>query len=312
MENRNMGIIGKIKELNEYCNEICTNTKRLFFYHRNPVYTHKYIYKKAFNKELDLNNPQTLNEKIQYLIVNKYGEFEAELSDKIKVKEYVNSLNIDGLYVPKTIKSYKNANDIDLSELPEKFVIKCNHRSGGVFVCTDKSKFDIDGIRKVLNKMLKENFAKVTYEYHYKYIEPRIMVEEYISDGTGKMPYDYKFYVFNGKADRLLLCSDRANGLRQDDFDTDWNYLDDTLPELRSSIVPEKPSNLSDLVRISEELCMKDGIVNIPFARVDLYSSNDKVYFGEYTFSPARGLEDVYYDRVQLELGNKLDLSAYN
>lgn len=311
MENRNMGIIGKIKELNEYCNEICTNTKRLFFYHMNPVRAHKYVYKKSFNKELDLDNPQTLNEKLQYLILFKYGKKEADLSDKIKVKEYVASLNIEGLNIPKTLKVYQNANDINLDELPDQFVIKCNHRSGGVFVCTDKSTFDLDGLRKAINKALKENFAQTTLEYHYKYIKPQIMVEEYICDGTGKMPTDYKFYVFNGKADRIFLCSDRINKVRYDDLDLNWNYLDDTLPSFRAPSIPPKPDNLSELIRISEELSKLNGIVNLPFVRVDLYNANNKVYFGEYTFSTARGMIDFYNDRAQLELGSKLDLSLF-
>ena len=299
-------------KLKNKLNEFKEKFKHFYFYHRSPVYTHKYMYKKKFNKELDLNNPKTLNEKLQYLIIYKFGKREAYLTDKIRVKEYVNSLNIDGLTVPRTIKSYKDANEIDLSELPDKFVIKCNHRSGGVFVCTNKSAFDLDGIRKVLNNMLKENYAKVNYEYHYKYIEPQIMVEEYISDGTGRMPYDYKFYMFSGRVGKLLLCSDRANGLRQDMFDQYWNYQDDVLPEYRSNTVPAKPDNLQDLVRIAEELCVTDKSHNFPFVRVDLYSDNNKVYFGEYTFTPAQGLDGDFYEHAQLEMGGKLDLSLYD
>ncbi|MBR1884231.1 MAG: glycosyl transferase [Clostridia bacterium] len=273
--------------------------------------THSYLYKKSFGKKLDLENPKNFNEKLQYLIVNKYGIKEGRLADKYLVKEYVENLRIEGLNVAKTLKIYNNANDIDLSELPKKFVLKCNHGSGNVFVCTDKEKFDFENAKKVLNSSLKQCFAKHTFEYHYKYIKPVIMAEEYLDDNTGKNPLDYKFYVFNGKCDRMLLCSERDKSLRLDDFDLEWKKIDDTLPKYKSQKDIEKPKNFENMVRIAEELCIKDGKVDIPFARVDLYDLNGKIYFGEYTFTPACGLIDYYNEKTLMELGEKLDLSKY-
>ncbi len=272
----------------------------------------KYFYKKEFRKKLDLNNPVDFNEKLQFLIVYKYGKKEGMLADKQLVKDYVNKLGIVGLHVPKTIATYKDANDIDINNLPERFVLKCNHSSGDVFVCDDKKTFDVEKAKVVLGEKLKENFAKKTFEYHYDFIEPLIMAEEYLDDGTGKNPLDYKFYIFNGKCDRILVCSERDKKLRLDDFDTSWNHLDDTLIKYRSDRKIEKPKNLDKMIRIAEELCKKNGKVVIPFARVDLYDLNGKIYFGEYTFTPARGLIDYYNQRTLDELGGKLNLSLYS
>ena len=99
--------------------------------------------------------------------------------------------------------------------------------------------------------------------------------------------------------------------MRLDDFDTKWNHLDDTLPKYRSGKIIEKPKNLDKMIRIAEELCKRNGKVVIPFARVDLYDLNGKIYFGEYTFTPARGLIDYYNQKTLDELGSKLDLSQY-
>lgn len=273
--------------------------------------THKYLYYKKFKLKLDLNNPKNFNEKIQYLIVKKYGKKEGLLADKYLVKEYVKNLKIDNLNIPKTLKVYSNAEEIDISDLPDKFVLKCNHGSGNVFVCDDKENFNIEEAKKILNENLKSNFAKHTYEYHYKFIKPLIIAEEYLDDGTGKNPLDYKFYVFNGKCDRVLVCSERDKKLRLDDYDLEWNILDDTLPVYKSAKVIDKPKKLDIMIKIAEELCKKNGELIIPFARVDLYDLDGKIYFGEYTFTPACGLIDYYDDKTLNELGKKLDLTKY-
>ena len=274
--------------------------------------THRYLYRSERGKGLNLNNPCDFNEKLQYLILYKYGKKESKLADKQGVKGYVSKLRIDGLNIPKTIATYSRVSDINLFKLPARFVLKCNHSSGDVFVCNGKSSFDLAQAKRVLGKKLKENFAKKTFEYHYSYIKPLIMAEEYLDDGTGKNPLDYKFYVFNGKCDRILVCSERDKELRLDDFDRDWNRLDDTLPKYRSKRKIQKPKNLKKMIKIAEELCKKNGEVVIPFARVDLYDLNGKIYFGEYTFTPARGLIDYYNQKTLDELGAKLDLNKYD
>lgn len=275
--------------------------------------THKFIYRRKFGKKLDLKNPKNLNEKIQYLIVYKYGKKEANLADKIQVKDYIKNYDIDSLHIPKTLKTYSNPKDIILDELPEKFVLKCNHGSGSIFVCKDKKTFDLEKAKKELAKALKENFAKRNFEYHYKYIKPYILAEEFLDDGSGKVPTDYKFYVMNGKVNRILVCTDRENGLHKENYSADWKKLNDNMPKYTTNIMAPKPKNLKRMVEISEKLCKdKNGKVVIPFARVDLYNINGEVYFGEYTFTPARGLISYCKEETLLEMGKALDLSKYN
>lgn len=268
---------------------------------------HKLLYKKRIGRKLALDNPKNLNEKIQYLILNKYGDKEGKLADKQSVKSYVERLQVGNLLIPRTIKIYKTVDDIDTKELPEKFVLKCNHGSGVVFICKDKENFDLDGAKKSLKKCLKQNFAKTALEYHYSTISPVIIAEEYLDDGKHKNPIDYKIYCFNGKAESILVCSNRENKLKLNDFDLDWNELDYTTPEFRSSEKFEKPKHLKEMIMIAEQLSK-----GIPFVRIDLYEIGDKIYFGEYTFTPAAGLIQYYKQKALDRLGEKLDLNWYN
>ena len=267
---------------------------------------HKNFYKRSTGKELDIIDPKDFNEKIQWLILNYYGPKEGELADKEKVKSYVSKLAVNGLKIPKTLKTYTDAKDINLDELPEKFVLKCNHYSGDVFICKDKKHFDLATAQKRLNEILKKDFASINLEYHYSHIKPIIMAEEYLNDGKHKNPLDYKFYCFNGKAESILVCSNRENKLKLNDFDLDWNELDYTTDEYRSNEKFKRPEKLKEMTRIAEELSK-----NLPFVRVDLYEINSDIYFGEYTFTPAAGVISYYKQKALDYLGEKLDLTKY-
>lgn len=268
---------------------------------------HRDFYQRITGKTLNIINPQDFNEKIQWLILNYYGPKEGELADKEAVKKYVAKLKIPGLKIPKTLKTYTDANDINLDELPEKFVLKCNHFSGDVFICKDKKHFDLVAAKKRLNEVLKQDFADINLEYHYSYIKPLIMAEEYLNDGEHKNPLDYKFYCFNGKAESILVCSNRENKLKLNDFDLDWHELDYTTDEYRSRENFARPAKLKEMTRIAEALSK-----NLPFVRVDLYEINHKIYFGEYTFTPAAGVISYYQQKALDHLGKKLDLTKYH
>lgn len=264
---------------------------------------HKILYRKVMHESLDLKNPKDINQKLHYLMVYKYGKKEAELADKHRVKEYVKNLNIKNLQIPKTIETYKNANSIDIEKLPDKFVLKCNHGSGDVFICTNKKEFNLVKAKRTLNKCLRENFAKNNLEYHYKYIHPVIIAEEYLDDKKSKNPIDYKFFCFSGRVDSILVCSNRSSGLNRTVYDTNWNnlyYFKDSNPEIT------KPKKLQEMVKIAEELSKDFG-----FARIDLYEINENIYFGEYTFTPAAGFLSGYKKEVLEKWGDKLDLSLY-
>ena len=276
------------------------------YLYKKRVEEHIKFYNERRSPELDLDNPRDFNEKIQWLILNYFGEKEGRLADKELVKDYVRQKKIAGLKIPKTLATYKNAEEINLEELPEKFVLKCNHFSGDVFICKDKKKFDLEAAKKRLNEVLAKDFAEINLEYHYSYIKPLIMAEEYLDDGKHKNPIDYKFYCFDGKPESVLVCSNREKSLKLNDFDLEWNELDYTTDKYRSKEKLQKPKNLKKMVRIAKELA--EGI---PFARVDLYEVGGNIYFGEYTFAPAAGVID-YYKREALDcLGEKLDLGKF-
>ena len=268
---------------------------------QTKIKEHKALYKMCFGKELDIDHPKDFNEKIHWLILNKYGKREGDLADKQLVKSYVEAKHIKDLKVPKTLATYKNANQIDITKLPDKFVLKCNHFSGHVFICENKEKFDLEEAKKQLNEDLRKDFADINKEYHYSFIKPLIIAEEYLNDGTHKNPIDYKIYCFNGKAESILVCSNRENKLKLNDFDLNWKELDYTTPEYRSKEKFKKPKNLSKMIKIAEELS-KD----IPFVRVDLYEIGDNIYFGEYTLTPGAGIIRYYKQKALDALGSKL------
>lgn len=267
---------------------------------------HELLYKRIMGKTLNLKNPKDFNEKIQYLIVYKYGKKEADLADKYLVKQYVAQLNIKDLYIPKTYKAYTSVDDIKLDELPSRFVLKCNHGSGDSIICQDKNNFDLETAKDKLFHSLKNDFSNNLLEYHYSLINPVIIAEEYLDDKSNKNPLDYKFYCFNGKVESILVCSERDKKLRLDDFDLKWNKLNYTYDEYKSKKNIEKPVNLDKMIKIASDLSK-----NLPFVRIDLYNIDGKIYFGEFTFTPAAGLIKYYNDDALLNLGEKINLSKY-
>jgi len=269
---------------------------------------HKLLFYKMMGQKLNLKNPQTLNEKIQWLIINHYGKKEAQLSDKELVKKYIESLKINDLYIPKTYLTIKEQNNkVNLSKLPERFVLKTNHGSGDVFICHNKKDFNIEEKINILTKLLKKDYSKSLLEYHYTYINPLIMVEEFLDDFTGEPPLDYKFFCFNGRVDYVMVCSERGKNTKKDFYDINWNHLNYSKKECWSKKGIEKPENLEKMFKIASQISQ-----NFPFVRVDLYYINNKIYFGEMTFTPAAGMSDTYTLEGDIELGKFLDISKIN
>ncbi len=266
-----------------------------------PVFAHKVIYRMAMKEKLDLKNPKTLNDKIHYIIAHKLvDKREAELTDKYLARNYITEKGY-GEYLPKLYGVYENADMIDISKLPEKFVLKTNNGSGDVFICKDKKEFEKQDFRKVLNKDLKRNYAKLQLEYHYKYIKPLIVCEEYLNDGTGKAPIDYKFWGFNGKVDYILVCMDRETSVKYVYYDKDWNYMEDA--SIYKAEKLEKPKNFEKMLEIAQNL--SKGFIQM---RVDMYNIDGKIYIGEMTFTSHAGFTYYLSDKMQLTLGNEIKL----
>lgn len=238
----------------------------------------------ATEKVLNFKNPKDFNQKILYLLVNKYGDLETKCADKYEMREYVKEKGFD-LYLPKLYGVYDDANKIIFENLPQEYVLKTNHGCGCTFIKRKDDKLDENFVKKELKKSLKQNFAKNNLEYQYKNIKPRIICEEYIKEEGKINPLDYKFYCFRGKVECILLCSEREQKLRLDYYDINWKKLDYAKAEYRSNKIHEKPKNFEKMIEIASKLSE-----DFPWVRVDLYNANGRIYIGELTFTPAAGI----------------------
>lgn len=263
----------------------------------------KIKYRLEMGKKLNLDNPQTFNEKLQWLKLYDRKDIYTTMVDKYEAKKYVANI-IGEEYIIPTLGIYDKFDDIDFNSLPNQFVMKCTHDSGGIIICKDKSMFNKKQAEKKINKHLKKNYYNNFREWPYKNVKPRIIVEKYMQDNFTELQ-DYKFFCFNGKPYMILVCSNRNGNYKNTDFfDTDWKKLNLTRANYQNSkekIV--KPQKLEKMVEIAEKLSQ-----NTHFLRVDLYEINGKVYFGELTFFPSSGFEGFKPEIYDNKLGNLITL----
>lgn len=264
----------------------------------------KILYKKIVGKKLNISNPQTFNEKLQWLKINDRKDLYTTMVDKYAAKEYVANI-IGEEYIIPTLGIYNKFEDIDFEKLPNQFVIKCTHDSGGVVICKDKSNFDIKKAKNKINKCLKKNYYYLGREWPYKNIKPRIIIEKYMEDTKNDDLIDYKIMCFNGKVKCSFICLNRRSktGLNVDFYDINWNKMPFERHYKNSNIITPKPEQYDKMVELSEKLSQ-----NIPFLRVDFYEINGKIYFGELTFFPGSGMEEFAPDEWDKKLGDFLIL----
>ncbi|MBR4531213.1 glycosyl transferase [bacterium] len=247
-------------------------------------------YKAKFNKKLDLNNPQTLNEKNLWLKFNTYwnNPLVKQCADKYLVREYVEKAGCPEI-LNQLEASFKNPEDLAFDELPDKFALKLNIGCGYNYIVSDKTKENRSDLVKHMQKWMKK--AKTCYlgysEMQYKGVEPRFLVEHFLGDENGNLPEDYKFYCLNGKCEMIMFCKDRhadGHGAKYFFMDTDWNMLANVFND--PNIIVEKPENFKKAIQYAEMLSKP-----FPYVRVDLYIVGSSIYFGELTFTPAAGMD---------------------
>ena len=267
-------------------------------------------YRLRVGRKLNMKNPTTLNEKLQWMKFNYRFPLQAIVSDKLLVRDYVAD-KIGEEYLIPLFGTWEKYDDIDFEKLPNKFVLKCNHDSGGLVVCTDKNNLNHKEAKKKIEKSLNSNFFYIGREYQYKNIKPLIICEQFISD-HGNVPMDYKIYCFNGIPDVILVCRDRfsKNTHRASYlfFDQEWKFLplDKGDDELGKVDIP-RPKNLDKMIEIARKLS-EDFL----FARIDLYNIDGKIYFGEITLSPNSGFDpDIKYE-TDLMFGEKLKIPYWD
>lgn len=226
----------------------------------------------------NLKNPKTFNEKLQWLKLHDKREEYTLMVDKYEAKNYVAGI-IGEEYIIPTLGVWDRFEDIDFTELPNQFVLKTTHDSGGVVICKDKQTFDIEKAKKKLNKSLKNNFYYMHREYPYKNVKPRIIAEKFMVDESGVELKDYKFFCFQGEVKFLFVATDRPLDTRFDFFDEQFNHLPFKQGHPLAKKEIKKPKGFEEMKRLASELSQ-----GIPHVRVDFYDINGKIYFGELTF----------------------------
>lgn len=261
-------------------------------------------FRKNLGRWPDMRNPKTFNEKLCYLKLHRREPVMSVMVDKHEAKQYV-SQRIGEQYIIPTLGLWDNEEDIDFEGLPDKFVIKGTHDSGGVVVCRDKAKLNIHEVREKMRRSLKRDFYAITREWPYKNVQHRIIAESYIQQSDGGLT-DYKFFCFDGYVDCVMVCLDRHLGdTKFYFFDKDWNFL---RLNKRGQAAPEgftlpRPEGIDEMFRIASELSKGH-----PFLRVDLYNVDGKIYFGELTFFPDGGVDPNLLPETDLHWGQLIKL----
>lgn len=262
-------------------------------------------YKKVTRKDLDLDEPKTFNEKIQWLKLYDSTPLKTRLADKYLVREWIKE-QIGEEYLIPLLGAYDKFEDIDFDKLPDSFVIKCNHGAGYNIVVKDKNNLDLNEVKDKINRWLGENYGlKNGYELHYVDISPKIIIEQYIFNKSITDLRDYKFWCFNGEPKFLYTIIGRESGKTEMvTYDMNWNNQNIRLMQHIDGGGQEKPLCFEKMYDISRKLSRLFSL-----ARIDLYLMDDgKIYFGEITFTPGSGIDRFNNESVDLFFGNLINL----
>ena len=254
-------------------------------------------------KKYNDSNIITIQDKLNYLLIHESPENKTEIVDKILLRNYSKKILGKDL-CPPILKIYENSDDINLNELPEKFVLKCNHGSGMNIICKDKKKFNFVEAKNKLNKWININYGLLRFEYQYLNVKKKIFVEKYLADDI----IDYKIVCFNGEPKFIKIkMHDKGNNIINY-YDLNWTLTDIKLnyeDYIRSpSLKIKKPINFEKMIdyarKLSSEFC---------FCRVDFYEVDNVLYLGEMTFSPSN-IEMNYNDqKMRIYLGSLLNIT---
>ena len=267
----------------------------------------KLAYRGFMGEKLDLKNPQTFNQKLQWLKLHDRNPLYNTLVDKYRVKPWV-AERIGAEHVTKTYGCWERAEDIDLDSLPEQFVLKTNHDSGGVVICKDKANFDFEAAKLKLNEHLKRNIYWYARGWPYKDVKPLVFAEEYLEpDEPNGDLYDYKLFRFTDGRPVTLAMTDRFTDgmLSETFFDDEWHALPVEEGGHPKRVDLKRPAAFDQMKALADRL--GEGL---PFVRVDSYESAGRLYFGELTFYPNAGLEHFDPEEWNLTFGSWIDLGA--
>ncbi len=268
----------------------------------------KVFWKQIMSYPLDLRHPKTFNEKLQWIKLYDRNPLYTDLVDKLKVKQWVAG-KIGSEHVIPTLAVYNNVDEIKLEDLPDQFVLKCNHDSGGVVICTDKTHFDFDTAKAKLKKNFDHDFYWDFREWVYKNVERKLFAEKFLEnsvEGESKgFPglRDYKFFCFDGIPKVMYISNDRAEHPTTDFFDMSFNNLPIYMKDPKSFSLPTKPALFEEMKEFAKEL--SKGLRQV---RVDFYETKQGVFFGEMTFSHSAGFSEVHPYEWDVRMGDWISL----
>ena len=274
---------------------------------RNRVSDKWYLkmqWRAKFHGKLDLKNPKTFNEKLQWLKLYDRNPLYTTMVDKYAVRQYIRDKIGEEYLIPLVGGPWKSFDEIDFDALPDQFVLKCTHNSGGLVICRDKSKLDMVATRQKLTRSLNRNYYLTGREWPYKDVPPQIIAEKYMQDREFEVLPVYKFFCFNGKPKLIqAIQNDKQPNESIDYFDTEWNRLELRQNFPNSATPYAKPEQLGEMLKLVEQL--SSGMKHI---RVDLYVINNKVMFSELTFFSDSGFAEFHPAQWDEELGNWIEI----
>ncbi len=282
-------LIGLSKLLSAYYFAII---KRIYFHVRHG----------KIPKGLNFNSPKTFNEKINYLKLYNKQDNGSLLADKIEVKEFVKKIIGEEYLIP-SIKTFETVEEIIWDDLPSSFVIKATHSSGMNFICPDKNNINTEKVIEDMKNWLTTDYTEIGGEWQYN-LTPRLICEEYLENTKNLPLLDYKFLCFNGKPIYIQVDIDRFSKHTRNIYDLNWNLQSFTFIYENSKHPINKPKKLEEMIHISEKLSQ-----GFPLMRVDLYSYQNRIYFGELTFHPDGGCGFIRPYKFDKILGNLINLN---
>lgn len=265
----------------------------------------KLVFRGKVGYKLNLKEPKTYNEKLQWIKLYDHNPLYTVLVDKYRVKKYVADA-IGEQYVIPLLGVWDRVEDIDWESLPEQFVIKCSHDCAGMVICKDKSKLIIEEAKQKLEMCLKTNYYYLWREWPYKKLKPVVFAEAYKEDEYGELR-DYKFFCFDGDVKAMFIATGRNSGheVMFDYFDADFNHLPFIQEHHNNPVTPEKPKCFEEMKALASKLSK-----GMPQVRVDFYEVNGKVYFGEFTFFHFAGMVPFEPGEWDYTFGNWIKLPS--
>lgn len=254
-------------------------------------------YRMKLHRWPDLKDPKLYTEKIQWLKLYDRKPQYTKMVDKYEAKEYIADI-VGEEYIIPTLGVWDSFDEIDFEKLPDRFVLKCTHNSGGVVVCLDKQSFDIEKARQIIESCLAKNYYWHSREWQYKNVKPRIIAEEYLydTDHPDDSIMDYKFLCFDGEPKLLYYAEENTDDPYSDIYDMDFRKLELQFPEPNSPVVASKPEHFEKMKELAGKLSK-----GFPHLRVDFYDVNGKLYVGELTFYHCAGIFEIKpqsWDRI--------------